>query len=144
VTQLVSALMGWLWLRDNGISFASYDVARTIVKACVYTLLFTWAATAFTALVRQQTAALVLMFLWPLAIENILTALANVVPGLDDLAPLTRFLPYNAGNRLLGVRDVTGPLFGDPLTPWGGFLVLAGFAAALTAGSLVLFLRRDA
>ena len=72
------------------------------------------------------------MLLWPLAIENIITLILSVAPGLNDLAPLTRFFPYNAGARMLSVRDVTGSLFGEPLTPWAGFI---GFA---------LFQKRDA
>ena len=49
---------------------------------CVYTLLFTWLAAAFTALVRNQTAALVLLFLWPLAVENVVSVVFALVPAL--------------------------------------------------------------
>lgn len=141
---LVSALVGWMWLNDDGVDFTTYDVGRVIVKSTVYSLLFTWVATAFTSIIRQQAAALVLMLLWPLAIENILTLILNVAPGLEGLAPLTRFFPYNAGSRMLGVRDVTGSLFGDPLSPWAGFIVFGAFAAVLMAASIVLFQKRDA
>ncbi len=67
-----------------------------------------------------------------------------MAPGLDSLAPLTRFFPYNAGARMLTVRDVTEPLFGDPLTPSAGFIVFGAFAAVLMAASMVLFQKRDA
>ncbi len=144
LTLLLSAIMGWLWLHDDGVSFATADVARTIAKACAYSLLFTWVAAAFTGLVRQQAAALVLMFLWPLAIENVITAIAHAVPGLEDIAPLTRFLPFNAAGQILNVRDVTGSVFGDPLSPWGGFVIFAAVTAAVMAFSLVLFRSRDA
>lgn len=143
-TLLVSALMGWMWLRDDGIDFATYEVGATIVKATAYSLLFTWVATALTSILRHQGAALVLMLLWPLAIENIITLILQVAPGLEDLAPATRFLPYNAGQRILSVRDTVGSLFGDPLTPWAGFIVFGAFAAALMAASLLLFQKRDA
>ena len=144
VTLTVSALLGMMWLRDDGIDFTTYAVAGMIVKATAYSLLFTWAATALTSILRQQAAALVLMLLWPLAIENIITLILNVAPGLDDLAPLTRFFPYNAGDRMLSARDVTGSFFGDPLTPWAGFIVFGGFAALLMAASFALFQKRDA
>lgn len=144
VTLLLSALMGWVWLRDNGVSFATFDVARTMVKALAYTVTFAWVATAFTAIIRQQAAALVLMFLWPLAIENILTAILTALPGLEDLAAVTKFFPFNAGARMLNARDVTGSFFGDPLSPWAGFLVFGAFAAVLMAASYVFFQKRDA
>lgn len=144
VTLTISALLGMLWLSDDGIDFTTYAVAGVMLKATAYSLLFTWAATALTSILRQQAAALVLMLMWPLAIENIITLILNAAPGLDDLAPLTRFLPYNAGARMLGVRDVTESLFGTPLTPWAGFIIFGGFAALLMAGSIVLFQKRDA
>ena len=144
VTMLLSALVGFMFLHDDGVDFANYDVGRTIVKTIAYTLVFTWVAAALTSLIRQQAAALVLMFLWPLAIEDILTLIVTVVPGLDDIEPWARFLPYNAGAHMLSVRDFTGSLFGDSLSPWGGFIVFGGFCAALMAASMVLFQKRDA
>jgi ABC-2 type transport system permease protein len=144
VTFLLSAAVGWLWLGDDGFSFATSDVATSALRAGVYTLLLAWAAGAFTALVRHQTAALVLMFLWPLAIENVLTVVVNVVPALDAVAPLARFLPFNAAARMLRYGDTGGTLFGDPLSPWGGFLVFAAFTGVLMAASLALLHRRDA
>lgn len=144
VALTISALLGMLWLRDDGIDFTTYAVAGVIVKATAYSLLFTWAATALTSILRQQAAALVLMLLWPLAIENIITVILNVIPRLDDIAELTRFFPYDAGARMLGVRDITGTLFGNPLTPWAGFIVFGGFAAILMVASIVLFQKRDA
>lgn len=144
VTLLLGALMGWLWLHDDGVRFMTYDVWRTVAKAVVYSVLFTLAATAFTAIIRQQAAALVLMFLWPLAIEQILGLVPRLVPGLEEVAGLARFLPFDAGARILGGADVGGAMFGDPLTPWAGFVVFGGFAAVLMAVSIVLFQKRDA
>lgn len=144
VTLLLTALMAWLWLRDNGVPVVSYDVGRIIVKATVYTVLFTWIAAAVASVLRHQAAALVLVFLWPLALESVLTLIPNIVPGLRDLAPLARFLPFNAGVRMLTARDFTGTFFGEPLSPWGGFLVFAAFAVVLMVLSSVLFRRRDA
>ncbi len=145
LTMLLSAAVGWLWLRDDGISFATGDVAQVLVATAAYTVLFTWVAAALASLIRQQAAALVLMFLWPLALENVITLVLSVVPGLEALASWSRFLPYNAGARMLSVGDRSGgALFGDPLSPWGGLLVFGAFAAVLLGASLVLFRERDA
>ncbi|HZJ06550.1 MAG TPA: ABC transporter permease [Nocardioidaceae bacterium] len=144
VTMLLSAAIGWLFLQDDGVSFATFDVVRIIAKGVIYTLVLTWIATAFASLLRQQAAALVLMFLWPLAIENIVTLLLFAVPGLDGLQPLARFLPYNAGSQMMRVRDVTGSMFGDPLSPWGASFVFGGVTAVLMAAGFALFKRRDA
>ncbi|HSE71744.1 MAG TPA: ABC transporter permease [Nocardioidaceae bacterium] len=144
VTLLLSALAGWVWLADNGIGFANLDVARVIGKSAGYAVLFAWTATALASLLRNQAAALVLVLLWPLVVENVITLILSVAPATRDLAAATRFLPFNAGAQILSTRDVTGPLFGEPLTPWAGVLVFGGFTAALMAASLVLFRKRDA
>lgn len=143
LTLVLSAMAGWLWLHDDGIAFATSAVLVTVVKAVGYSLLFTWLAMALSAVLRVQAAAFVLMFLWPLALENILTVMLYAVPGLQGLAPLSRFLPYNAGARILSSQEVT-TVFGDPLSPLGGFVVFGAAAAILMAFSLMLFRTRDA
>jgi hypothetical protein len=96
--------------------------------------------------VRNQTAALVTLFLWPLAIENIITLIFFIVPGLRDHAELTRFLPFAAGGRInsdnaFGAGE---SLFGNPMTWVGGLLIFGGLTVVLMAVSQVLFRRRDA
>ena len=135
---------GWFWLRDDGIAFATYDVWRTIVKCAVYSVVFAWIAMALTSLLRNQTAALVLAFVWPLALEAVIQQIFEIVPALREHVELTRFLPFDAGNAMLAATDVTGSMWGDPLTPWAGFIVFAGFAAVLMALSAGTFLKRDA
>lgn len=144
LTMLLSMLVGWLFLHDDGVSFATADVWLMIARCLVYAVLFTWVGGAFTALIRHQAAALVLVFLWPLVVENLLQLLTHLVPGLERLSGLTRFLPFNAGVHIIRGVGHPGPLFGDPLSPWGGFVVFGAFAAVLMAGSLALFRSRDA
>jgi ABC-type transport system involved in multi-copper enzyme maturation permease subunit len=144
LTLVLSAVVGWLWLRDDGVDFTTSAVTGTVLKSVVYAVLLTWLAAAATSVMRQQTAALVLLFLWPLAIENIITGVLMAVPAFRDVADWARFLPFNAGARMLGIRDVTGSMFGDPLSPWAGFVVFGGTTAVVMAAGLALFTKRDA
>jgi ABC-2 type transport system permease protein len=107
-----------------------------------YTLVLTWLVAAFTSVVRAQVLALVLMFLWPFLIENIISGVVLGVPTLrEHLAGLVRFLPFDAGTRM--IRDLSLGVT-DPLNAWQGFAVFGGVALVLMAASLVLFQRRDA
>lgn len=145
LTCLGSALAGWLWLRDDGVSFASADMGKTIARALVYTLVFICIAAAFTSLIRNQTAALVLLFLWPLAIENVIALVMQVVPGLRDHSDVTRFLPFTAGDRILSQPPgSSSSLFGEQLSSIGGLVIFGGLTVVLMAASLLLFRRRDA
>ena len=101
LTMLVSLLAGWLWLRGDGLDLVNGSTWAAVGRTLVYTLLFTWLAAAFTALVRNQTAALVLLFLWPLAVENVVSVVFALVPALRPHAEVTRFLPFNAGARII-------------------------------------------
>jgi ABC-2 type transport system permease protein len=144
LTMLGSLLVGWLWLHDDGVSFATSAVAGAVGRTLLYTLVFTWIAMAFTALIRNQTAALVLLFLWPLAVENVVTLIFSLVPGLRDHSGLTRFLPFTAGGRIVDQMSKASGVFGDPLSVVGGLVIFGGVTAVLMALSLVLFDRRDA
>ncbi len=144
VTMLGALLAGWLWLHDDGVPFVLGDLVRTVARTLAYTLVFTWLATAFTSLVRNQTAALVLMFLWPLAVENVIVLVFRLVPGIREHTDLTRFLPFTAGGRIIDQSGPAGSLFGQPLSAWGGLVVFGGLAVLAMVASLLLFRRRDA
>lgn len=144
VSLTVCAGAGWLWLHDNGISFATAAVWGTILKCVAYTVLFTWVAMSVASLVRNQAGAIVIVLVWPLVIENLVQAVFFIVEPLRDSGDLLRFLPFEAGKAMLSGFDVEVGLFGDPLTPWAGFIVFGAFTAALMGASLILFHKRDA
>jgi ABC-type transport system involved in multi-copper enzyme maturation permease subunit len=142
VVSTLSLLIGALTLSGVGVDVLTADAWRMVGRCTVYTLLLTWVVTAFTAIVRQQVVALVLMFLWPFVIENVITGIVLGVPALRGLSGAVRFLPFDAGQRM--VRDLDIGLAADPFSPWQGFAVLATLCVLLLAASLVLFRRRDA
>lgn len=143
-TMLGSLLGGWLWLHGDGVAVLTGATWGAVVRTLVYTVLFAWLAAAFTALVRNQTAALVLLFLWPLAVENVISVVFTLVPALQDHAEVTRFLPFNAGARIVSQVPEADTVFGSPLSLLGAVLIFGALTAAAMAGSLVLFHRRDA
>ena len=139
-----SLLAGLVWLADDPVRLVTGATAGAAVRTLVYTLLFTWVAAAFTALTRNQTAALVLLFLWPLAVENVIGAVFQLVPALQSHADLVRFLPFNAGGRIVEQAARSTSVFGDPLSLPGALVIFGGLAAVGMAASLALFHRRDA
>jgi ABC-type transport system involved in multi-copper enzyme maturation permease subunit len=144
LTMLGSLLTGLLWLSDDPVDLVTSATAGAIVRTLVYTLLLTWVAAAFTALTRNQTAALVLLFLWPLAVENVITLVFQLVPALREHAELTRFLPFNAAGRIVEQVEEASSVFGQPLSLAGALVIFGGVAAIGMAASLALFHRRDA
>ena len=144
LTMLGSILVGWLWLHGHDVPIATGATWRTVARTLVYTLLFSWLAAAFTALVRNQTAALVLLFLWPLAVENVVSVVFSLVPAVRDHAEVTRFLPFNAGSRIISQVPGADGAFGSPLSVWAAVVVFGGLTAVAMAVSLALFHRRDA
>jgi ABC-2 type transport system permease protein len=108
--------------------------------------LLAWLVMSFTSLTRSQAFSLVIIFLWPLLIESLIALLFTLVPALSDYTDLLRFLPFQAGNRVLSVVsgfDATST-FGDPLSPLGGGLIFGGVTATLMVLSYVSFKSRDA
>jgi len=144
VTMLGSVLVGVLWLHGYPVRLMTSATGAAIVRTLVYTLLLTWVAAAFTALTRNQTAALVLLFLWPLAVENVVTLVFTLVPALRPHSDLTRFLPFNAGSRIVNQFDKAHSVFGQPLSLVGALVIFGALTSVGMAASLTLFHRRDA
>ena len=144
VVLLLSACIGWLFLQDYDIPVFSGRTWGVVGRELVYVVVLTWLAMAFTALTRSQAFALVMIFLWPLLVESVITAIFNLVPGLRDHSDLARFLPFGAGGRMIDVTRHSDGLFGSPLSATGGFIVFGGLAVVLMVVSWVLLQRRDA
>ena len=144
VTVVLSGLAGTLYLHDYVTVFTA-DTWAIIGRQVLYGVLLAWIAMAFTALTRSQAFALTMIFLWPLLIESMINLFFYLVPGLRDHVDLLRFLPFNAGNRMVtavGLDHLS--TFGDPLSPLGGTIVFGGLGVLLMVASFVLFRTRDA
>lgn len=143
LTMLGSILAGWLWLHGDGVTLVTGATWRVAARTLLYTLLFSWLAAAFTALVRNQTAALVLLFLWPLAVENVVSVVFALVPALRSHSDLTRFLPFTAGTRIISQIPRADDFFGNPLSVGGAVVIFGVLTALAMVASFVLFARRD-
>jgi ABC-type transport system involved in multi-copper enzyme maturation permease subunit len=143
---LLAVLIGWLFLSGKGVEVFDATTFGALGRAVLSAVVLACLAMAFTGLVRNQTAALVLLFLWPLAIENVITLVFFIVPGLSDHADVTRFLPFAAGGRINADSslDHAATVFGDPLSWVGGLLIFGGLTALLMVVGQLLFRRRDA
>lgn len=145
VAVVGSWLLAWAFLHAWS-DFGVTSLLGLVGRAALYAVLFSAFGMALTSLLRNQTAGLVLLYLWPLAIETVVQVVFLAVPPLRDHQDLTRFLPFDAGGRVLDI-DVGGDgdgLFGDPLSATGGGLVMGLVVALLLALGFALFSRRDA
>ena len=142
-TCIVSFVVATVWFAGLDLDYDIPALLAAIGRRVVYTVLLTWIVMSLTILFRNQTFALVAMYLWPMAIETLIKGIF-VLPGLSEHREITRFLPFNAGGRIMQREPQAYDVFGDPLNAVGGFIVFGVFAAALMALAYVLFEKRDA
>jgi ABC-2 type transport system permease protein len=100
-------------------------------------------AVAVGLLVRHTAAALSIILVWLLLLENLLPIIPRVGDDIQD------WLPFIVGNNFVvaGQPPTTdGPpvLEGLPFGPWGSLAYFAAVAAGLLAAALLLARRRDA
>jgi ABC-2 type transport system permease protein len=95
-------------------------------------------------LLRATTGPIVILLVWPLIVEPLLTALLSS-ERLRVLNPLARYLPFQSG-RQLAVPDSVRAASEDPelLTQLQGGLVFTAFTAVVVALGWLAFERRDA
>lgn len=154
ISCVVSLLVTLMWFGSLDFEYDWTALLLAIFKRVVYSVLLSWLVMSVTVLIRHQTFSLVLLFLWPLGIETMLRAILAVfsaVGGGNGIQELSRFLPFNAGGRIIqnfslarGEMDGNLDLFGEPLSAMGGFIVFGGLTFLLMALSLWAFNRRDA
>jgi ABC-type transport system involved in multi-copper enzyme maturation permease subunit len=155
VTFAASTYVGWLYLSKYGVSFTSSEVLRAEGKALLVGLLLVTFVMSATAIMRHQTAALVLLFIWPLVIEPIFRLVFFLVPALNDHMDWLNYLPFRALFRILQVPLLAdgsagggdGPpaqFITQPLTTIEASLVFGAYAVVVVVASLVLLRRRDA
>ncbi|WP_205324093.1 hypothetical protein [Glycomyces sp. YM15] len=120
-------------------------VRPALVGYVVYALIYTLTGLGLGLLFRGVPSALVVIFLAPLIIENVIVGL-TMVPALDWLVPVVKFLPFTAGSLLMTVGSTDmgmGTDFGF-FDRWGSGGVFAAFAALIVSAAWILFKKRDA
>lgn len=119
-------------------------VRSALLGYAAYTLVYTLVGLGLGLLFRGVPSALVVIFLMPLIIENVVIGL-SMVPVLDWLVPVVKFLPFTAGTLLMSVGSDMG-MDADYgfFDRWASGGVFAAFAALIIAGAWILFKKRDA
>ncbi|MDN5758020.1 MAG: ABC transporter permease [Tomitella sp.] len=112
------------------------DGWRGLYGVVIYGALAAVLAVAIGALIRQSAAAIALLVLWPLIIEQLFLLFGNV--GKEIYV----FLPFANINHFIGQSDNASADF--HWGPWGGLIYFAVFTAIVLAGSLVMVNKRDA
>jgi len=118
----------WLAIDDVERWLDSGELAEIAAGTAVGALLWASIGVGVGAVVRNQVAAVVGTILWSMIPEPLLLAL---VPDVG------RFMPVAASDALSGAA---GP---ELLSPLAGLLVLAVWAAVLTAAGIAVTARRD-
>ena len=115
------------------LSFSDPHVARAVIGAALYLTVIALFSLGIGSIIRN-TAGGIAAFA---AILFVIPPLMNVLPSSWNNSA-SRYLPSNAGRAILQVtRDSSS------LSPWVGFAVFCGYAAAALAVAAILLVRRD-
>jgi ABC-2 type transport system permease protein len=118
--------------RHINIGFGAPGVARAVIGAALYLTVVALFALGLGTIVRN-TAGGIAAFA---AIMFVLPPLMNVLPSSWNTAA-SPYLPLAAGESIMSITP------GNHLSPWGGFALFCGYAAAALAVGAVLMRRRD-
>lgn len=113
--------------------FSDPHVARAVIGAALYLTVIALFSLGIGSIIRN-TAGGIAAFA---AILFVIPPLMNVLPTSWNNAA-SRYLPSNAGRAILQVTRDSGSL-----SPWVGFAVFCGYAAAALVVAAILLVRRD-
>lgn len=126
-----SVVLGGLILRarDLPLEFGAPGGSRVIVGSILLAGLFGLAGLGVGALLRASAAAIVVLVLWVVLVEPLLS---GFLPKVGQYAP---FVAGDQLRQLVPAEPGLGPLIGG--------LLLTGFVAVLLAAGTLLLVRRD-
>ncbi|GGF94556.1 putative ABC transporter, membrane protein [Rhodococcoides trifolii] len=110
------------------------DGWRPIYSVPIYAFLCMFLAVGVGALVRQSAAAIALLLLWPLLIENLFNLFGSIG---RDIMP---YLPFLNANNFLGTPGGVDFHWG----PWASLAYFAVWVAVIFGASIVVVNKRDA
>jgi ABC-2 type transport system permease protein len=118
--------------RHINVGFTDPGVARAVIGAALYLTVVGLFGLGLGAIVRNTAGGIALFA----GIMFVLPPLMNVLPTSWNNAA-SPYLPLAAGEAIMSTTS------GNHLSPWVGFALLCGYAAAALAIASVLLVRRD-
>jgi hypothetical protein len=116
------------------VTLSAPGVLRAVLGSGLYLTVVGLMSVGLGTLLRNTAAAISTVF----GMLFLLPALVDLLPSSVN-AHILPYLPSRAGESLLTVAHQAGSL-----SPWTGFAVLCGYAAAALAGGVYVLKRRDA
>jgi ABC-2 type transport system permease protein len=141
----INYVIGLLFWSDAP-SLGADPLNQALPGYLVYAILYTVLGLALGLLFRGVPTALVILLLFPLVVEGLITGLSTI-PALDWLVPVVKFLPFTAGGLMMAMQ---APDFGpgapdyDYFSRWASGGIFAIFVALILGVAWVLFQRKDA
>ncbi|MEV6114882.1 ABC transporter permease [Streptomyces sp. NPDC052109] len=134
-TSFAAFFLGQAMLGPDGARIGDPGVLRAVLGGGLYMTLIATFSMGVAAMLRSPMLSLGILMPFFFLISNIL---GNV----DATKKIGRFLPDQAGSRIMQVV----PGIGDdrPYGPWGGLGIMALWVIAALVGGYVLIKRRDA
>lgn len=115
-------------------TLASPGVSRAVLGAALFLTVVGVLGLALGALLRNTAAGIStlfgLLFVLPIILHFFPTSVSDAVD---------KYLPSSAGQAIMHARPAVGSL-----SPWTGFLLLCGYAAAALVAAAIMIERRDA
>lgn len=138
VLAVVTIVLGKILAGDagSGISLGGSEAVRQYWGIPVYAVLCVLIGLGVGALVRQSAGAIVILLIWSLALEGIISA----IPKVSAVAP---YLPFNNASHFVS-ESATGDSIDFPWGPYGSLLYFALWAIAIFAAGVAVTQRRDA
>ena len=121
-------------------------VGRVMLGFVLLLMLWSLCGLALAGLFRNLPAALVILTVFPLIGEGILSAILGLIDAFDGIAWWMKYLPFGAGQAMIQVPSFFegAPTGFYAATPLQGGITFGVFRAALLVLTGVLFHRRDA
>ncbi|MEV0691517.1 ABC transporter permease [Streptomyces sp. NPDC050388] len=135
VTSFAAFFLGQAMLGEHKASIGDEGVLRAVIGGGLYMTLIAVFSMGVATMLRSPMLSLGILMPFFFLISNIL---ANV----DATKKVGRFLPDQAGSRIM---QVVTPLGDDtPYGPWGGLGIMALWVVAALVGGYLVLRRRDA
>lgn len=152
VMALLDLGVAWLAVRavpDHELfadGFPWDPVGRVMLGFVLLLVLWSLCGLALAGLFRNLPAAMVVLLVFPLVGETILSAVLGLIDAFDGIAWWMKYLPFGAGQAMIQVPSFFS---GAPpgfyvATPLQGGVTFGVFTAGLLIVTAVLFQRKDA